>query len=310
KELAYPDRAVRFASAFALARANPAKDYPGSFRVMPVLAEAVAQTGMPSVLLVEPNLENRNRIKGILSTNYNVCDGSNLAAALEAARRVAAFEVVIVPAGTIATQVKGFSSTDYRLASAPELILSEQPAPMPEATSREIKPDVDEKALTEAVAGVKAQIGQTPIDTAAATAYAQTAIGLLASLAVDHATIYNVAETLPALSDALKDKRPEISAAAAGVLGQLNNADAQKALANVALADGVDAALRGPFLVALAESAKKTGNKLDDATIEKLIKLVSAKETEPAIKKAAATALGALNVASNQASVLILQQVK
>ena len=70
-----------------------------------------------------------------------------------------------------------------------------------------------------------------------------------------------------------------------------------------------DPAVRAPFYLALADSAKRTGNALDSAAINSLIKEVSG-ETDLPTKNAAATALGALNVPSNQASALILQQAK
>ena len=45
RALAHPDRSVRFRAAFALARANPPSQFPGFFRVVPILAEAVSSTG-------------------------------------------------------------------------------------------------------------------------------------------------------------------------------------------------------------------------------------------------------------------------
>ncbi len=65
--------------------------------------------------------------------------------------------------------------------------------------------------------------------------------------------------------------------------------------------------MRAPLLTAVAESAKHTGNALDSSSVNSLIKIVQT-ETDPAVRTAAATALGALNVPSNQASGLILQQ--
>ena len=62
-----------------------------------------------------------------------------------------------------------------------------------------------------------------------------------------------------------------------------------------------------PLLTAVAESAKHTGNALDASAVNSLIKVVQT-EKDPAVRLAAATALGALNVPSNQASTLILQQ--
>ena len=126
-------------------------------------------------------------------------------------------------------------------------------------------------------------------------------------LAADHKSIYNVGDAVPALSNAVKSTDPAIATAAANVLGELNNADAQRSLASAALGSDVNAALRAPLLMAVAESAKHTGNVLDSSSVTSLIKIVQT-EKDPAVRTAAATALGALNVPSNQASSLILEQ--
>ena len=61
--------------------------------------------------------------------------------------------------------------------------------------------------------------------------------------------------------------------------------------------------------VYLAESAKHTGNALDSAQIASIIKVVGG-DADANVRTSAARALGALNVPSNQASALILQQIK
>ena len=167
----------------------------------------------------------------------------------------------------------------------------------------------DDKAINDAVATLRAEGSSTPVDQTAAQGFALTAIKSLGMLAVDKASIYKVNEALGALTDALKDKRAEVVVASSGVLGQLNSPDAQKALAPTALADNPDNAVRIALFNALAESAKHTGNVLDPTTIAQIIKVLTT-ETDPAVRLAAATALGALNVSSNQAAPLILQQAK
>jgi len=320
KALNYPDRGVRFAAAFALARANPGQAFPGSFRVVPILSEAIAQTGTPNVLLVDANQDNRNRLKAALvAKNYNVFDGSSVSGALDQARKASAFEMAIVPNGPEAARLMEISHTDYRLAAAPMLLTTDkdhvaelraQLAAAGGHGSKELDAAADEAAVSTALAALKSDIGQTPIDPAAATTYATTAISLLGTLAADHACIYNVTDALPALIDALKDKRPEVLTATAGVLGLMNSPEAQKALAPVALADQADNAVRISLLNSLAESARRAGNNLDSDTTAALIKIVSTPEVDAAVRGAAAAALGALNLTTNQASTLILQQSK
>ena len=55
-----PDRLVRFESAFAVAAALPQQQFAGQDRVVPLLAEAMSQTGVPSVLVVMPTQDRAN----------------------------------------------------------------------------------------------------------------------------------------------------------------------------------------------------------------------------------------------------------
>ena len=319
RTLAFPDRAVRFKAAEILAKANPAEKYPGYYRVVPVLAEAITQTGSPNVLLIDGDQNNRNRVQEMLrssATGYTVYSGATLAAALEGARKAAAFDLIIINSGPDTGKIREIGRTDYRLANVPVLVttaanmtaglrvnLQGMAGFAPLAT------DVaDETAVTAAAKDARGSQG-TPIDQTTATAYATGAIGLLKTLAVDHASIYRVDDALPALTDALKDKRPEIAGGAAGVLGQLYSVDAERALAAAALsAEITDNNVRAALFNGLAESAKKNRNAMDSAAIDKLIKVV-ANEQDQAVRNAAATALGALNIPSNQAGTLILQQI-
>lgn len=319
RALSYPDRAVRFRAAFALARANPAKEFPSSYRVVPVLAEAISSTGTPNAVVVSPDENTRNKLAGVLrdsAAHYNVYSGSSLSAALESARRAPAFDVVIAANGAEVARVGQLAATDYRLAASPVLVTG--PASSVAALKAglagtknygALDEAADEAAINAVLTDIRANTGNLPVDQTAANVYSATAIKLLSALAGDHASIYKVEDAVPTLIEALKDKRADVAGGAAGILGQLASVDAQKVLASAALSADVDASLKVPFLVALAESAKRIGNALDATSINGLIKVVN-NEADPAIKKAAATALGALNVPSNQASTLILNQAK
>src|SRR4029079_7841890 len=53
------DRLVRFESAFSVAAALPQQDFPGRERVVPLLAEALSQTGTSNVLVVASTDDNK-----------------------------------------------------------------------------------------------------------------------------------------------------------------------------------------------------------------------------------------------------------
>ncbi|HEY4330655.1 MAG TPA: HEAT repeat domain-containing protein, partial [Phycisphaerae bacterium] len=127
RALSYPDRSVRFAATFALARANPVSQFPSFFRIVPILAEAVNTTSAPSALLITSNANLRNHFSDLLhngDAHYTVYAGETLSDALEQARRAPAFDVVVVPNGPDVGRVSDLSRSDYRLTGIPMLVMS------------------------------------------------------------------------------------------------------------------------------------------------------------------------------------------
>ena len=235
RSLSYPDRAVRFGAAFALAAANPDSQFPSFYRVVPILDEAVSSTGSPIALVVSLDPDARNKLADALrsgSSHYVVYAGGTLSAAIEQARSAPAFDVVIVPGGPDMTRVVDIGHSDYRLSGVPVLVTTEA-ADLPTLKAQlggmkgfealDIK--ADEAALTSALTAARTDVGNVPLDAAKATQYATRAISLLGVLAADHHSIYQVSEAVPTLAGALTDKRPEIASAAAVVLGRINSAD-------------------------------------------------------------------------------------
>jgi HEAT repeat protein len=318
RALSHPDRAVRFKAAFALARANPLSQFPSFFRVVPILCEAISSSATPSVLLVVADDTMRNAVTDALRSSdvhYTVYAGNTISTALQQAQRAPAFDVVIMPDSADVSRIAEMGRTDYRLTGVPVLVT----AKADDLTNVKNKYsqgkgyvaiDVasDAETITAALNKARADMGVTPLSPEALDAMSMTALHLLDTLAADHRSIYNIGEATTTLVDALKDKRPEVVTTAAAVIGKLNNPEAQRALAAVALSDG-ETALRATFFHCLAESAKRTGNALDGAQVSALIKVVTTGD-DVKLRTAAAEALGALNVPSNQASTLIRQQTR
>src|SRR5262249_36582003 len=99
RALSHPDRSVRFRAAFALAGANPAAQFPGFYRVVPILAEAVGSTGSPTAIVVG-NENTVNKIAGTLregAAHYTVFAASGLNDAISQARRAPSFDLIVVP---------------------------------------------------------------------------------------------------------------------------------------------------------------------------------------------------------------------
>jgi hypothetical protein len=263
--------------------------------------------------VVSPDENTRNKIADALRTNdpaYTVFSAATFSDALQQSRSSPSIAAAIVPFGAEANAVGSFRDQDTRLGHTAVIVMATpEQAQGASAGAQVIDPAADADTVKAALAKVTGGTGGAAAGGDDAGKVTATALDLLKSLAADHKSIYNVNDALPALTAALRDKNAAVAGGAAGVIGHLNSPEGQKALATAALSPDTDAALRAPFFLALAESAKRTGNALDSAAVNSLIKVVSTESDAPT-KEAAATALGALNVPSNQASTLILQQVK
>ena len=300
------DRDIRFNAAFALARANPNTEFPSFFRVAPVLAEALNANQPGVILVVNPDEDARNKLADSLRNNnppFMVFAAGTVDGALDQAKEAPSPVAIVVANGADVGAAENAVHTSPRLGQTQVIITATA------AQSAPRKAENGQPAIVDAGASGADVVGALTNGTGVGdpAKYAATSLDLLGMLAADHKSIYNINDAVPALIGTLKNKDAAVATHGAQVLGSLNNPEAQKALANTALASETTGALKASLLNSLAESAKHTGNTLDAVQVNSLIKVVQT-EADPATRLAAATALGALNVPSNQASNLILEQ--
>ena len=143
-----------------------------------------------------------------------------------------------------------------------------------------------------------------------ADSYALRAAEAMLKLAVERNPVINLAEGESALVDATKDSRVQIKLLAAQILAYLNSASAQRAIAAMALGDENSQEIRISAFGSLALSAKVNGSLLDDGQISAIYAIVGSKDADPAVRSAAASAYGALNLPSQKVKDLILDQAK
>ena len=143
-----------------------------------------------------------------------------------------------------------------------------------------------------------------------ADSYALRAAQVILKLAVERNPVINLADAESALVDATKDSRVQIKLLAAQILAYLNSASAQRAIAAMALSDENLQEIRISAFGSLALSAKVNGSLLDDGQIGAIYAIVGSKDAEPALRSAAASAYGALNLPSQKVKDLILDQAK
>jgi hypothetical protein len=140
--------------------------------------------------------------------------------------------------------------------------------------------------------------------------YALQAAQVMFTLAQTQNPVIDLLPALKVLIAATNDSRQNIRLLAANILARLNNPDAQRAIAKMALSENNQPAIRIAAFQALAISAKMNANLLDDETVNAIYALVSSEQIDPQLRSAAAEAFGALNLPSHQIKNLILDQAK
>src|SRR5690606_7048876 len=83
--LQFPDRLVRINAAEALATALPQQGFTGQERVVPILAEAVGQTGKTNVLVILPEQDQVNAmVEALRQAGFEAAGEASVDAALAA----------------------------------------------------------------------------------------------------------------------------------------------------------------------------------------------------------------------------------
>ena len=302
KALSYPDRRVRYEAVFALTNARPKEPFTGSFRVVPVLAEAVRQTENRYALVIASSQDRLNQLQSALdSLGYQAFGALSLEQAVDELTLKPGVDLVLTdlePTG--ASDLYQQTIVDYKLAAVPFVVMARKvDAPGLNRTFdgnrrvivTEAGPQADE--LRAAVELARSSYAGKEISADEATAYASTALGLLRDLTVSRDEVYNVQDAVPALIEAVnKDNRQEIVKQAGGVLAVLDHADAQATIAAAALDENRPEDTRISLLGSLAESATHFGVRIGTAQLDALHELVGSAQGQLAI--AAARAYGAL----------------
>ncbi len=312
----YGDRRVRFEAAFTVAQALPQSAFNGQELVVPLLAEAISQTGTPSVLAVLPTQEAVNAIVDALKRQGFVVTGATSAAgALSASASLPAIDVVLISDELQPAEIEtllGLIAQSPKIRAAGKLFIVKSNASQWE-TRKVTDPTIsttmssDPSALKDVLTAAREASGALPLDPALATQYATRAGELIKRLAISRGQILDLTPARSTLLGALEDARPEIIKLAGEGLALLNSDDAQKGILLKATTDATADDVKVSLFKSTSVSAKFWGNKLDAAQIEALDHVVK-DATNPDVKSAAAEARGALNLPSDQAKTLIVEQ--
>ena len=143
-----------------------------------------------------------------------------------------------------------------------------------------------------------------------ARTYALRAVGAMYKLAMVRNKVVDLSTALPALIEVTQKSDPQMQVLASQVLAHLESPEAQRAIAEMSMAQQNDKTVRIATFASLALSAKINANLLLSGQVDAIYGLVSSTDAEADLRAAAAGAYGALNLPSEQVKSLILDQSK
>jgi hypothetical protein len=310
------DRLVRFESAFAIAAAVPQQSFQGQDRVVPLLAEAMSQTGIPTAVVCMATQEQTNAVIDALKKGgYNAVGGAGPAAAVAQAGTLAAVDVIITSEDMGATQVDqllAMAAQTQKLAGAAKIVVVRSGASPYVARAvndslLSVTQKADAEGLKAAADQARTKAASVPIDQASASNYALRAAELLQKLALSNQQVLNLGAAEQTVLAALNDPRPDVVKAAGAALALMNSQTGQSALLYAALNEKAADDVKISLLKSLAVSAKQYGNRLNAQHIGSLDNLINTAQNQD-VKNAAAEGRGALNLPADQAKTLVVGQ--
>lgn len=319
--LSMPDRLVRIRAGLALGGALPTQPFANSQNLMPVLGEALRlYGGARGALVADPDTASANAVAAALrAVGYDVVTDAGLLAGLQKVRdQTPGVDAIVIGSNVMPDLEEAVRQirSDFRFAHTPVLIVArpgdaDKVRTLVRSDHRlgEVAPDLPPEAMEAAVAQVARAVGARAVTSEIGSELALEAAFVLRQLALTDNPVFKVADAQSALLEALKTTDPALRLAIAEVLGFIGSAEAQRAIAQVALDDAEAESMRVSMFAALAEAARRTGGHLPREQVDRLIETAE-KDPNMTIRTAASQALGALNLPANPASTIIRNQYR
>jgi hypothetical protein len=142
------------------------------------------------------------------------------------------------------------------------------------------------------------------------TSYAVRAGEAMLKISVTRNRVIDVKLAMNSLVEGSKDERDAIKKLSANVLAYINDGEAQRAIAAMAMYEDNSMDVRIAGFESLALSAKMNANLLDEDAVDAIYEFLSSTDTDAELRSAAARAFGAMNLPSRKVKDLILDQAK
>jgi CheY-like chemotaxis protein len=313
--LTYPDQRVRFAAAFALAGIRPTEPFTGAGKVIPTLSEALNLEAAKSILLVEPEDDNRNRLQAELKEGgWNVVTARTGNDAISKGRAMPRVDAVILSSKTQHVghaDVVTMMRSDYHTAMTPILVLSwpddpvkaswlEQKIPYIKAVDHTL----EAATLLEQVTALKKAAGSLVLEEEAARSTSLEAAEVLKRIALS-SRVYSAKRARQSLLESLVNRPDALVISVLGALAEIADDEIACAMADVAIDAQRSKPVRVAALLNLARAARQVGNTLEPPQIAALQAMAAEKDDD--LRDAAGEALGALDLDASEGTKLILQ---
>ena len=308
--LSYADRHVRFLAAVSLANSLPDTRFTGCELVVPQLVQAIRQTGQKRAVVIVEDEALRNSLKdSIRAAGYDVIDNPDPAAAVAEAHKAIGVDVVVLAASPDPVRVIGTIRHDPFLATLPVVAAAKTEGLRAligtDKKIVQIDSAADAAAVAAALKDAAALASGAEMTPDEAGEWAVRAAQSIEYLGVTSNKVFDVSIAVGALAAATQDPREPVRLAASRALAVIEKAEAQRAVAAVAVADGNAENVRIAAFGDLCASLRRYGNQLTDELAQQVLNVVK-DEGSPELLNAAAQALGAMNLPSDKIKSLIL----
>ncbi len=309
--MTYPDRHVRYAAALSLANAMPKNTFEGHDLVLTVLNEALRQTGQRTILLIVDDPDRRNLLKDVArEAKFAVIDEPDPAKAIVAGYEAGGVDIVFIASSPPPSSVVAMLRSEDAFAAVPIVI-----AAMNNDTLRSLaKADGRTVIMGEEVTketfrnGLKAARPLTtgePMNRRQRNSWAIRTAQSVRRLGLAGCATFDIERARPTLINLLTVEVSEVQTAAAEGLAALGSTEAQQAIVSLAGDKFAENDVRISALAAVAESVRLHGNHLLSSHAEIILGIVNGKGPQD-LRQAAAQALGAMDLPSDQIKSLIL----
>jgi len=204
----YPDRLVRFEAAFAIAQSLPQQDFAGKDAVVPLLGEALSQTGQGSVVVAMPSQDATNATtEALKAAGFAVTGAPGAEQAITAANQLAAVDVILISEDLGAPEVDRFlqlAASNPKLQGAAKIIVTttaaspyvQRAANDPSLTVTQAQ---DAAGLQQAIEAARSKSGSLALSPETATQYAQRSASLMGRLAINRSGVLDLSSAKAAL---------------------------------------------------------------------------------------------------------------